>query len=40
MVLTIYWKNAIRKLNEHENSIPHKTSTVALFERGKTAGIK
>ncbi|XP_025205923.1 zinc finger MYM-type protein 1-like [Melanaphis sacchari] len=32
------WKNAVRKLNEHENSIPHKTSTVALIERGKTAG--
>ncbi|XP_060836474.1 zinc finger MYM-type protein 1-like [Rhopalosiphum padi] len=32
------WKNAVRKLNDHENSIPHKTSTVALIERGKTAG--
>lgn len=32
------WKNAVRKLNEHENSIPLKTSTVALIERGKTVG--
>ena len=31
------WKNAVRKLNEHENSIPHKTLTVALIEKGKTA---
>jgi hypothetical protein len=32
------WKIAVRKLNEHENSTPHKTSTVALIDRGKTAG--
>lgn len=32
------WKNAVRKLNEHENFIPHKTSTVTLIEKGKTAG--
>jgi len=32
------WKNAVRKLNEHGNSIPHKTSTVALIERENTAG--
>jgi len=31
------WKNAVRKVNEHENSTPYKTSTVALIEKGITA---